>query len=45
MVGYTMYDEFTPEDIAYFQKFFDFMTEKEIFARSIDVGSLIYQPA
>ncbi|WP_204150651.1 ABC transporter substrate-binding protein [Leptolyngbya sp. CCY15150] len=45
MVGYTMYDEFTPEDIAYFQKFFDFMTEKEIFARSIDVGALIYQPA
>jgi NitT/TauT family transport system substrate-binding protein len=45
MVGYTMYDEFTAEDIAYFQKFFDFMTEKEIFSRPIDVAALMYKPA
>ncbi|MEB3358461.1 MAG: ABC transporter substrate-binding protein [Synechococcales bacterium] len=45
MVGYTMYDDFTPEDVAYFQKFFDFMTEKEIFSRTIDVSTLLYQPA
>lgn len=45
LVGYTMYDEFTPEDIAYFQKYFDFMTEKEIFSRPIDVAALMYKPA
>jgi NitT/TauT family transport system substrate-binding protein len=45
LVGYTLYDEFTPEDIAYFQKFFDFMTEKTVFSRAIDVSTLLYQPA
>jgi NitT/TauT family transport system substrate-binding protein len=45
LVGYTMYDEFSPEDIAYFQKFFDFMTEKEIFSRPIDVAALLHKPA
>lgn len=45
LVGYTMYDEFTPEDVAYFQKFFDFMTEKAVFSRKVDVASLLYKPA
>lgn len=45
LVGYTMYDEFKSEDIAYFQKFFDFMTEKAIFSRKVDVATLLYQPA
>lgn len=45
LVGYTMYDEFSPEDIAYFQKFFDFMTEQAIFSKPIDVASLLYKPA
>lgn len=45
LVGYTMYDEFTPEDVTYFQKFFDFMTEKAVFSRQLDVASLLYKPA
>jgi NitT/TauT family transport system substrate-binding protein len=45
LVGYTMYDEFKPEDIAYFQKFFDFMAEKAIFSRKVDVTALLYRPA
>lgn len=45
LVGYTMYDEFKPEDIAYFQKFFDFMTDKDIFSRPVDVATLLYQSA
>lgn len=45
LVNYTMYDEFTPEDIAYFQKFFDFMTDKAIFSRSVDISTLLYQAA
>lgn len=44
LVGYTLYDEFKPEDVAYFQKFFDFMTAKEVFAKSVDVSELIYRP-
>ena len=45
LVGYTMYDEFTSEDVAYFQKFFDFMTDKAVFSRQVDVASLLYKPA
>lgn len=44
LVGYTMYDEFTPQDIAQFQKFFDFMTEEKVFAKPVDVASLLYTP-
>jgi len=45
LVGYKMYDEFTPEDVAYFQQFFDFMTQKGVFSRQVDVASLLYKPA
>lgn len=46
LVGYTLYDEFTPEDLGHFQKFFDFMAEKGVFSKPVDVASLIYkQPA
>jgi NitT/TauT family transport system substrate-binding protein len=38
-----MYDEFTAEDINYFQKFFDFMTDKKVFSKKVDVGSLLYK--
>jgi len=43
LVGYTMYDEFSPEDVAYFQKFFDFMTEKQVFEKPVDVAGLLYK--
>jgi NitT/TauT family transport system substrate-binding protein len=43
LAAYTLYDEFKPEDIKYFQQFFDFMTEKSVFSRSVDVSSLIYK--
>jgi NitT/TauT family transport system substrate-binding protein len=45
LVGYTMYDEFTPEDVGYFQKFFDFMTTKQVFSRNVAVANLLYQSA
>ena len=32
LAAYTLYNEFTPADIAYFQKFFDLFTEKGIFS-------------
>jgi len=40
--GFTMYDEFKPSDIAYFQKFYDVFTERKIFSRRLDVKSLLY---
>lgn len=45
LVDYRMYDEFTPDDVAYLQKFFDFMTEKGIFSRKLDVAALLYKPS
>ncbi|MBF2047982.1 MAG: ABC transporter substrate-binding protein [Elainella sp. C42_A2020_010] len=45
LVAYTMYDEFKSEDIGYFQKFFDFMTDTKVFTKSVDVASLLYKPA
>jgi len=40
--GFTMYNEFKPADIAYFQKFFDVFVERKIFSRRVDVASLLY---
>ena len=45
LVAYTLYDEFTADDVGYFQKFFDFMTDKQVFTKSVDVASLMYKPA
>ncbi|MBD2459805.1 ABC transporter substrate-binding protein [Oscillatoria sp. FACHB-1407] len=45
LAAYTMYDEFTPEDVGYFQKFFDFMTDKGVFSRTVEVEPLLYKPA
>ncbi|WP_449420435.1 ABC transporter substrate-binding protein [Phormidium nigroviride] len=44
MIGYTMYNEFKPEDVTYFQKFFNFMTDKKVFSKQLDVASLLYKP-
>jgi len=45
LVAYTLYDEFKPEDVDYFQKFFDFMSDKKVFTKQVDVASLLYKPA
>lgn len=43
LAAYTLYNEFTPSDIAYFQKFFDLFTDKGIFAQKVDVASMLYK--
>lgn len=43
--AYKMYDEFTDSDLKYFQKFFDYMYEKQVFSKKVDVTSLIYKDA
>ncbi len=40
--GFTLYNEFKPADVEYFQKFFDVFTERKIFTRKLDVKSLLY---
>lgn len=40
--GFTLYNEFKPSDIEYFQKFFDVFTERKIFNKRLDVKSLLY---
>ena len=41
--AFTMYDEFTASDLKYFQQFFDYMTEKKVFSKKLDVASLMYK--
>ena len=43
LAAYTMYNEFTPADIAHFQKFFDLFSDKGIFASRLVVDSMLYK--
>jgi NitT/TauT family transport system substrate-binding protein len=43
LAAYTMYDEFTPENLKYFQAFFDFMHDKKVLSRKVEVAPLIYK--
>jgi len=43
LAAYTMYNEFTPGDIAYFQKFFDLFSDKGIFSSRLMVDSMLYK--
>lgn len=40
--GFTLYNEFTASDVAYFQKFFDVFTERKIFTTKLEVKPLLY---
>jgi NitT/TauT family transport system substrate-binding protein len=42
LAGFTLYNEFKPSDIDYFQKFYDVFTDRKIFNRRLDVKSLLY---
>ena len=43
LAAYTMYNEFTAQDMAHFQKFFDLFSEKGIFSSRLMVDSMIYK--
>ena len=43
LAAYMMYNEFTPKDIAYFQKFFDLFAEKGIFTSRLIVDTMLYK--
>ncbi|WP_457421686.1 ABC transporter substrate-binding protein [Roseateles sp. P5_E7] len=43
LASYMLYNEFTPSDVAHFQKFFDLFTEKGVFEKKLDVASLLYK--
>ena len=43
LAAYTMYNEFTPADIAHFQKFFDLFSDKGIFTSRLMVDSMLYK--
>ena len=42
IANFVMYNEFTPGDIAAFQKFFDVFTDRKIFTKKVDVKALLY---
>jgi NitT/TauT family transport system substrate-binding protein len=43
LAAYTTYSEFTPSDIAMFQKFFDLFAEKKIFEKRVMVEPMLYK--
>ena len=43
LAAYTMYNEFTAQDMAHFQKFFDLFSEKGIFSSRLMVDTMIYK--
>ncbi|KQW44651.1 MULTISPECIES: ABC transporter substrate-binding protein [unclassified Roseateles] len=43
LASYMLYNEFTPSDVAHFQKFFDLFTEKGVFGKKLDVTALLYK--
>lgn len=43
MSDYMLYNEFKPNDIAYFQKFYDLFSERGIFERRVIVDTLLYK--
>jgi NitT/TauT family transport system substrate-binding protein len=43
LAAYTLYNEFTPQDIAHFQKFFDLFADKGIFPSRLMVDSMLYK--
>ena len=43
LAAYTMYNEFTPADVAHFQKFFDLFADKGIFSKRLMVDSMLYK--
>ena len=43
LAAYTLYNEFTPTDVAHFQKFFDLFAEKGIFSSRLMVVSMLYK--
>jgi len=42
-ISYTLYDEFTPSDLRYFQDNYDLFYSEKIFAKKLQVSSMIYK--
>ena len=43
LAAYTLYNEFTPQDIGHFQKFFDLFFDKGIFTSRLMVDTMLYK--
>ncbi|MBU4611955.1 ABC transporter substrate-binding protein [Achromobacter sp. GG226] len=43
LAAYRLYNEFTPEDIGYFQTFFDLFAERNVFPKRLMVESMLYK--
>jgi NitT/TauT family transport system substrate-binding protein len=42
-ISYTLFDEFKPSDIAYFQKNYDLFLEEKVFTRRLSVAAMLYK--
>ncbi len=43
LASYMFYNEFKPADVAHFQKFFDFFTDKGVFSKRLMIDGLLYR--
>lgn len=43
MAGYASYTELSADDLRYYQKFYDFFSQKGVFSEKVDVTSLLYK--
>jgi len=43
LAAYTLHNEFTPGDVAHFQKFFDLFSERGVFPSRLMVDSMLYK--
>jgi NitT/TauT family transport system substrate-binding protein len=43
MASYASYTEFSADDVRYYQKFYDFFSQKGVFPEKVDVASMLYK--
>jgi NitT/TauT family transport system substrate-binding protein len=45
IVDYRLYDEFTPTDLAAFQRFIDFLQDAKVLSQKLEIAPLLYRPS
>jgi NitT/TauT family transport system substrate-binding protein len=45
IVDYRLCDEFTPTDLAAFQRFIDFLQDAKVLSQKLEIAPLLYRPS
>ncbi len=43
MAAYASYSELSADDLRYYQKFYDFFSQKGVFPEKVDAASMLYK--